>query len=228
MSEESKFTKLVKQRAGQALEKVVAPVAGGVLRMGQGVSGIISKGASAIQDSSTLKASAAKAKPIVEEPPMKWSDIPRKVWETMTEDGNKQYERAVDFSHQHDKQILSAAGSVKKVADAEHDFGRKEGDRVETFLGPKGKLAMKATEAVPQIAMSGPGLGLKAANMLYGAASEIGKEKDTKAAIPTMLAEAAVKGNSKLANAGAAVVEDAIKTVGGYFSKAGKKGVADQ
>ena len=217
MAEDSKFFKSrqkpqEKSTATKVVESALLPVMGGVLRAGQGAAGFIE----GVADYS--KKEAEKATPPPQAPASTWKDIPKMVWGALTASGADQEKQAVENSRRYQQQVSPLVEAVKKEAHQDYEFGKTEADKIESQLGTGGKIAMKAVEAVPQFLMSGPSPALKMANSAYGLASEIGKEKNATAALPQVIAEAAVKGNSKAANIIQPIVEEVAKKFTGFFS----------
>ena len=150
---------------------------------------------------------------------MTWKDIPRKVWEGLTMPHDEAQRRATEVSHRYHAAMSPAAKNVQKFAKEEYDFAKNEADKIEGELGTGGKIAMKAVEMTPQLAMSGGKVPLKIANAAYGALAEAGKDKAPISSLPSLAASAIIPGNSKLANVAQTAAQETYGKLSESFAK---------
>lgn len=199
------------------VESGVKPVAAGTLRIGQSAAGLVGLAASYSQKQ------AAKAKPRQETPKVGWKDIPAKVWQTLTESPDQQEKRALENHQQHHKQIAPVVAKIKGEADQDYNFAEKEASKLESEMGPTGKMIAKGVEMSPQLAMAGPSRAKAAANLIYQTAASVGKARSTDAAGPSIASSLLVPSNSKAANVAQNVIENGIDAAKGLYQSFAKK-----
>lgn len=163
--------------------------------MGQGVAGLADMASTSVIDQAK-----SAAPPLPPPPAVSWRDIPKTIWNALTEDPAVQQARALEVSKRNLQPLVPAAQKIQTFARSQFDFGKSEGDKIEGQLGPTGKVAMKAVEQIPSYMASGPRTVKVLGNAVYGVATEIGKAKAVSASLPSLAANAIVPGNSKAAN----------------------------
>jgi hypothetical protein len=205
-----------KQPFNSTTDNVLGGVIAGGGRVVQGASGAVAKMAD-FDVENAKKADASKTHTAQVEPgffgPFKMA------WHHLTQDPAELRRQALANSAQMSADRRPTMERIRDAAQDQSNAAKITSDSIDDRLKPTGKVISKVAENVPALVLSHPkSKFMAAANVGQQVASEIGKS-DVMGSLPTMAANAIVKGNTMVANMVQPVVEEGMRRFSNLFRK---------